>query len=188
GATTYSVAIDPELSFTIEGVNSGQTHNGITTDITTTPTAFPFGTLVTDQPHHAAHKLTITTNAPHGYKVFSYLADPITGSYGSTEISPFGATNATWNTPQAWMAPTGTVAGSNTGWFGANTTDVRIPGWSSAANKFGPISTVPHIVAESSGPDPSGSIIYVTYVLGVNGVQTSDIYIGNLLYDIQPTY
>lgn len=189
GTATYTVIEDPVLTFNVEAVSSGTTHNGITTTQTSTSTTIPFGRIqANSSPEFIAHKLTITTNAPRGYTVNAYLADNLKGSYNSAEISPFGAVNATWSTPQLWSSPTGTTANSDTGWIGANTTDGRVSGWSSASQKFGPISVVAHAVATSTGPDRSGTVVYVTYGLEVNAAQPSDTYTGNIIYDVQARY
>ena len=185
----YYVIEDPRLTFNIEGVSSGTIHNGVTTSITSTGTSLPFGLLKTGTPVYIANKLTITTNAPHGYTVTAYLQSPISGVYTTGSISPFGALNATWSTPQSWSSPSGTAANTNSGWFGANTTDTRVSGWSSGTSgKFGPISGSAHTVAYSSGPDRTGSVVYITYGLEVNSVQPADAYSGKILYDVQPTY
>jgi hypothetical protein len=195
GTTAVDTAVEPfmivedaSLSFEVAGVASGQTHNGITTSVSSSPSALPFGVIQPGGVKYAAHELRITTNAPGGYKVYAHLEEPITGKDIRNSISPFGATDATWETPQAWMTPTGTGRSSNSGWFAANTTDARVTGWSSASGKLGPISTTPHIVAQSTGSDREGSVIYVTYALGVNYTQAADVYSGTVFYDIQAIY
>lgn len=189
GTTTYTVTEDPILTFNVEAVSSGSTHNGITTTQTSTSTSIPFGRIqANNSPEYIAHKITITTNAPHGYTVNAYLADSLKGTYNNAVISPFGAINATWSTPQLWSSPTGTTANTDTGWIGANTTDTSVTGWSSASQKFGPVSIVAHPVATSSSPSRSGKVVYVTYGIEVNAAQPSDTYTGNIIYDVQARY
>ena len=186
--TSFDIFEDPYVTFEIAGMSSGTTHNGITANGTSTSTTLPFGTLDPGQVVYLAHKLTIATNAPHGYTVNMQLANPVAGVYSGTQISPFGATSATWSTPQSWSSPNGTVTGTNTGWFGANTTDTRISGWSSASAKFGPVSAVSHPVAQSTSPEVTPFDAYVTYAIEVNGAQTADLYQGTLTYNIETTY
>jgi hypothetical protein len=189
GTATYLVKEDPTLTFKVEAVASGTTHNSITTTQASTTTSLPFGTLKAgNSPVYIAHKLTVTTNAPRGYTVDAYLADGFKGTYTGGHLSPFGAINATWITPQTWTTPTGTSANTDTGWIGANTTDTRVNGWVSATQKFGPISTTPHPIATSTGPDRAGTVIYVTYGVEINGLQPADVYSGNIIYDIQTGY
>jgi hypothetical protein len=188
GLSSYTIIEDPFLTFEVKGVAKNQSHNGITTTIDSTSTAIPFGTLQYNQPKYAAQEIHISTNAIHGYQVYAYLNSNFLGAYFGKKIDPFGALNATWSTPQTWSSPFGTTPGINTGWFGANTSDSRIAGWSSASGKFGPISEIPHVVAESTGADRAGSTIFVTYGIEISSYQTSDYYSGNLIYDVQATY
>ncbi|MBU6389807.1 hypothetical protein KGQ71_04830, partial [Patescibacteria group bacterium] len=89
---------------------------------------------------------------------------------------------------QPWSVPTGSSSNSNSGWFGANTSDSRVSGWSGASAKFGPISPVEHPVDYSSSSDRSGTVVVVTYGLEVNALQPSDIYSGILVYNVEATY
>lgn len=188
GSTTYTVMEDPSMNFEVKSVAADTTHNGITTSLDSTANGLPFGNLKPNEVKYIAHELSISSNSPHGYKVYAYLEENIKGQNISSTISPFGATNATWDNPVAWEDPTGTEPNSNTGWFAANTTDSRVTGWENASQKFGPISPVPHLVATSDGPDESGSTIYVTYAFGVNSLQPSDTYSGKIIYDVQTTF
>jgi hypothetical protein len=188
GWAGFTLVEDPLMTFDIQSVNSGSTNNGITTSLSSTSTTVPFNNLSQNKVVYVAQKLVITTNAPHGYTVNAYLADNVIGTYINGLISPFGATNATWDTPQLWSDPNGTTANSNTAWIGANTTDGNVPGWSGATNKFGPISLTKHTVSYSSTPAPSGNTIYVTYAIEANGIQPADVYIGSIIYNVQAIY
>ncbi len=57
----------PTISLTITGVAAGQTRCGVTTDVTTTALAVPFGTMSLNTFKNAAHLLTVNTNASGGY-------------------------------------------------------------------------------------------------------------------------
>ncbi len=189
GNIAFEITEDPSLTMLVEGVASGQTHNGITTSTTSSNTSLPFGSIGGGQVKYVAHKLTITTNAPAGYTVSAKLESSIVGNYNSGVVHPFGAINATWTTPQSWSTPDGTTPNNNTGWFGANTTDTRVTGWSgSTSGKFGPISTVARTVARSTTPDRAGTVVYVSYALGVNNLQPADVYTGTIVYDVVASY
>jgi len=179
---------DPSLTFEVFSVAAGTTNNGITTNETSSANGLPFGRIASGQVRYVAQRLRIVTNAPSGYTVNARLSEDITGGYAGSVIDPFSATNASWTTPQLWSTPVGTTPNSDTGWFGANTTDTRVAGWASASQKFGPISAVAHPVATSSGPDRGGTNVYVTYALGVNSIQPSDIYNGKIVYEVQASY
>lgn len=189
GDTTYTTNEDPSLTFQVDDVASGQTNNGVTSNISTTSTSIAFGHLGAGTVRYGTHKITVTTNAPHGYYVQVKLENDWAGDrYPANYISPFGATGATWTSPQNWSSPDGTSINSNSGWFGANTSDTRVTGWSSASGKFGPISQTPHTILLSTGPDRSGAVIYVSYAIEVNGAEGADSYSAQLVYNIVPTF
>ena len=182
GSASYAVSEAPTFSLSIDPVASGTAVNGLTTTAASTSTAVPFGRIKVGSVAYVAQKLTVKTNAPGGYAIYAMLDAAISGSGGNDYLSAFGATDATWSAPKPWATPSGTTSNSNTGWIAANTTDSRLPSWSGASGKLGPISPVPQPVAYSSGPDRGGSTIYVTYALGVNVWQASDTYSGHILY------
>lgn len=189
GITTYTVTEDPYLNFEIKSVASGQTHNGITTTIGSTSTTLPFNRIFGGGVNYSAHELSVSTNAPSGYIVYSYVENNLRGVTPANTIQPFGAVNATWDNPLPWSQPDGSTANDNTGWFGANTTDYRVStAWLDGQYLFGPISSIPHAVARSPLEDRAGSSIFVTYALGINALQPSDSYTTNLVYNVYTTY
>lgn len=69
-AVLVSASVDQSLSFSITGQTSGSSRCGATTDVTTTATSVPWGTLSSSNTfYNAAHLLTVSTNAPGGYSV-----------------------------------------------------------------------------------------------------------------------
>lgn len=189
GDTMFTVEEDPWLTFEVSGVGSGSTNNGVTTTVASTATSLPFGIIAPNSAVYAAHQLEIITNAPGGYTVTAVLAQLIEGTYDGGEIDPFAGVNATWTTPQDWETPSGTSANTNTGWFGANTSDTRVSGWESGTSgKFGPLGAIARPVAYSEGPDRTGTTVYVSYVLGINSIQPADHYSGTIRYDIKANY
>lgn len=188
GTTRYTVIEYPSLNLTISGVSGGATHNGLTSSHTSDDTALNFQSLGAGNVVYLTQKLRITTNAPNGYTIYAQLENPIAGQVYSGQFSPFGATDATWTTPQSWTEPTGVISNSNSGWIAANTSDTNVSGWSSGSGKLGPLSTSKKPIAYSDGPDPSGRDIYITYAMGVNSLQASDVYKGNIIYSIEPIY
>lgn len=189
GSIAVKITEDPYLTFTVEGVAASTTTNGITSSYTSTSTSLPFGTLPVNTPKYITQKLTVSTNAPNGYTVYAELSESLSAIYQSSTFSPFGATNATWTSPQAWMTPTGQTSNSNTGWMGANITDTTVTGWSSGTSlKFGPISTSKKPITTSSGPQRSGKVTYITYVVGVNSLQGGNVYNGAISYHVEAEY
>jgi hypothetical protein len=176
------------LSFTVDGVASGETHNGITTSIGTQYDEINFGNLQMNDPKFAAQKLTVSTTAANGYRVYVKIDGYLQGLMPANKIDPFAALNASWTAPQVWSSPTGTENNSDSGWVGANTSDMRVVGWASASGKFGPLSSTNHVVMQSSSSDDVGTSIYVSYGIEVNGYQPADRYMGQIIYSIVPTY
>jgi hypothetical protein len=174
----------PNLSFSIQGVLGNTLTNGITTSAATEANELDFGSLTVSSPKYIAHQLNVTTNAASGYTVSIKMNSTLQGNYPANIIEEFPAT---WNSPQAWTEPTGTTANVNTGWFGANTSDTRVPGWETASGLFGPVGTTSRTVMRSTGID-GGSSAYVTYAIEVNRHQPTDTYAGVLVYNILPVY
>lgn len=197
GATTYvsnsslviqAVALAPELSFTITGVADNQTNNGITTDVTTTTSTIPFGNFGMNEPRFAAQALNVTTNdAVTNFNVYVQQTTSFQGVYPANNIDPFAANGATWGNPQAWATPTGTTRNEDTGWFGANTSDSQVSGWSGdTSGLFGPVSSNPVMVMTGSrGLDKT---VTVSYGVEVNLYQPADMYATNIIYTILPIY
>jgi len=182
-------AIDPSMSFSVAGVASSQTNNGITTTVTSTVSSLPFGNIGLASPEYAAHELTMVTNeASTGYTVTAHIASEIQGYYPANNIDPFTGNSATWEIPQLWTSPTGTVANVDTGWFGANTTDTNITGWGAGSSgKFGPMDETPVLVMQGSLPEANDTE-YVSYGIEVNVYQPADIYSTTLIYNALPVY
>jgi hypothetical protein len=189
GDTTYQVTEDPTLLFEVEAVDSNETANGVTTTLASTDTSFAFGKLTQLEREVVRHKITVSTNAPGGYTISAHFSNAFEAVTSNEPIQPFGATNATWSTPQTWDSPDGTTMSDDTGWFGANTTDTRVTGWSgSTSNKFAPFGTTERTIAYSSGPDRAGTVIYVSYALEINLGQPADSYEGEITYNVQASY
>lgn len=83
-----TATIDPTITFTIAAVSSGQSRCGATTDVTTTPTAVPFGSLTLGAFNDAAQQLSCVTNGAGGYVVTVIENDQLSidGEHG-TELS-----------------------------------------------------------------------------------------------------
>lgn len=95
-AVRVSATIDPTITFTIAGVNTGTSTCGATPDIDTTtgtnaPLAVPFGTLTLNTFTDASHNLTISTNADGGYAVTAIEDDQL-GKDGATTPNIVDAT------------------------------------------------------------------------------------------------
>jgi hypothetical protein len=174
----------PSLSFTISAVPSNTATNGITTNIASEISKLDFGYLVPSVPKYIAHKLNVKSTTTSGYVVYTKFLYSLQGLYPANIIEAFPES---WSAPASWYSPTGTTANINTGWIGANTSDTRVPNWSSASGKFGGLSTVNVKVMESTDVD-AGTDAYVTYAMEINDRQPTDTYIGTLVYNVTATY
>ncbi len=185
---TFNIPLySPSLSFIIEAVGANTVTNAITTSVASTYNSIPFGYLGVSSPTYAAHKLSVNTNTDYGYTVYARLQYDLQGVNPANNIDPFASTGVSWTSPVVWQSPTGTSANVDTGWFGANTSDTRVPGWSDAGAKFGPVSTSDVAVMYSSGAD-TGTTVYVTYAIDVNQYQPTDLYSSVIEYTVVPTY
>ena len=140
-----------ELTFTVEGVGSGQSTEGVTTDVATTPVSIPFGSVPFDTDYTAAYRLTVDVNATEGYQMFMYANQDLLDSYGN-RIEPITGTNAS---PLAWSSG---CTGATPGCIGYHAGDDALSGGASSTrffpdNTYAALSTTtPEEVMFSSQP------------------------------------
>ena len=82
-AVKVTATVAPQITFTISGVSSSTTKCGVTTDVTTTATAVPFGDVLISSFRNAAQNLLVSTNAINGYTVTAVANDQM-GLNGDT--------------------------------------------------------------------------------------------------------
>ncbi|MCL9972031.1 MAG: hypothetical protein NBV63_01305, partial [Candidatus Pacebacteria bacterium] len=116
------------LTFTLSGVSSGTATEGVTTDVTTTASSVPFGALPSGAEVEAAQRISVTTNATGGYRLYTFARQGLLS--GGNTIAPVSGTNAS---PNAW----GTGC-SGTGCFGYHAGDDVLSGSSA---RFAPNDT-----------------------------------------------
>lgn len=177
-----SLTIDPTLTFTIAGVASSNTVNGVTTTITTTPTAISFLNSVTPSTNGvSAHNLTASTNAAGGYALYIRHTGLLTNGSGNT-IDNLGSNNAS---PGAFPAP-GTEA------WGYTTQDSTLQSGTPARFTTGPSwagfsITTNELVADETGPGASGTT-RVSHQVGVSGTTEAGTYQTTIIYTAASTY
>lgn len=185
-AVTVTARVDPSFTFVVTGVGDAQTNNGITTTGTSTFNSLPFGNLTPGTPRYLAHQLNVTTNTQAGYVVSARMAQQMVGVYAGNNIDPF---IEPWGTPAAWQEPNGTTPNDNTGWFGGNTTNTVVSGWSgTTTGLFGGIGSTAVNVKRRNTSDDGSVPTYVSYAIEVNVFQPADTYQGRLQYNAVPTY
>jgi hypothetical protein len=124
---TITGAVDSFLSFTISGVDFGETVNADLTSITGTSTAttVPFGAVAPLTEYVMAQDLAATTNTVNGFTVTVSARSDLTSGGGST-IDSFTDGTAT-STPVVWQAPSGQSGDTDTyGHWGVTTEDVSL--------------------------------------------------------------
>lgn len=171
------------LTFTVNGLSSGVSTEGVTTDITTTPSSIPFGSLAIGSQIDAAHRLTVTTNATNGYKVYTYQRQGLINER-STPIDPVTGTNAS---PLAWT--TG-CSGSAYGCYGYHSGEDVLTGGStrfSANDTFAGYVGALDEIAYDSGPVTNKNTDMV-YRVEVREEQEDGNYESEILYIITPIF
>jgi hypothetical protein len=136
------------LTFTITGIGSGIITEGVSTTVTSTASSVPFGSLLFGADRRAAQRLTVTTNALHGYQIHLF-EDQAFVNEANYEIPPVVATN---ETPAGWMTA---CAASLSGCLGYHAGDDVLAGNSTrfaADDSFARLETSTKEVAWSSGP------------------------------------
>lgn len=109
-----TASVNTTLTFTISGVASGSTPaNGEagTTDVTTTATAIPWGTLTPGTAKKARQDLAVTTNARNGFTVTVWQDQNLLSSTGA-DIDVFK--DGVDGSPAAWASPTATLDSEDT--------------------------------------------------------------------------
>jgi hypothetical protein len=172
------------LTFSIAGVSSSTVTEGITTDIGATATSIPYGNLVIGNDVEAAHRLTVTTNAPEGYQLYLTSPSELTSASGAV-VPPVTGTN---QSPVGW----GTGCSfSAAGCFGYHAGDDTLDGGSTrfAANDtYARFSTTTlDEVVYSSGPIANESVDMV-YKVKATPMQAAGQYSTIIRYIAVPTF
>jgi hypothetical protein len=178
---SVSLTVDPSLSFTIAGVASSQTVNGATTNVTTTATTVPLGTVTASTNVIGAHDLTVTTNAGSGYAVnVRYSAAPTSGS---DTIDDHTGTNAS---PTAFSAAGTEAFGytTNDSSLGTGTAD-RFS--SSGGNKWAAFTTS-NVEVAYSGSAVSSETTRAGYQVGIAGTTPAGNYTNTVIFTATPAY
>lgn len=187
---SVTARVDPTFTFQVAGVTGDGiiTRNGstMTSGVTSTVTAIPFGNLTSGTEKFAGHDLTVVSNTDGGYNVTVRMLANLTGTAYSFDIDPFTGNAATTTSAQAWTLPTGGTAGTNTGWLGVGTNDTDVPGRS--ANAFFSLSAANTTLVMSNADSTTGESNEIAYGIEVNSSQPADNYTGTLVYNAVPVY
>lgn len=208
-----SATVDETLSFTLAGVTaSGQTVSCITTDVTSTTTEVPWGTISTSNSFlNAAHLLTVSTNADGGYTLTAEELDQLkregatcTGGNQSESSSCIKNTacdggSCTQTSEDDWETATNNgfgyslrnSSGTDAAFsynavsgscIGTSSTDFCARPFSDAAD-----AQAGATIMSNTGP-VNGSAAYVCYRISVSAIQPAGYYTNVLRYIATPTF
>ncbi len=177
-----SVTIDPTLTFAVNAITSGTTVNALATNVTTTSTTIPFGSVSSAGPNGiAGHSLVVSTNAASGYTVYIRYTAAITDGNGHT-IADWTGSNTT---PTAFPAA-GTSA------FGYTTESTSLSGTGnrfnvSSSNKYAAFTATNAEVARNTLPAASDTT-KIGYQVGISSTQAAGTYTTTVTLTATPTY
>jgi len=197
-----TATVDSTLDFTISGMASGSSVNGINCDQTTTSTSTPFGTLVVNATTTVCQKLNVTTNADGGYTVTVEQDHELQSETGSTinsfNNSPDGTGSTTAGT---WQPPRNVIDEEHTyGHMGLTSDDQDLStgtGYNDFYNSGSPLyaglnSTDPMPIMHHTGPaDGTTASIgeaHVAYSAQIASLQEAGDYESTLTYICTPTF
>lgn len=189
-SVAMTASVDPTFSFSLAAVNTSGTVNSATTNITTTASTIPFGTLTSGSTKIGAIDTTVTTNAAVGYTITIAATTTPPLQDGSKNLDVFTGVNAT---PTTWTSPAGSSASVNTGFVGYTTNEAALGTGtatrftSSGGNKWAGLITTPEEVAYSA-VGASARTMRVGFQAEVNALQPSGSYTGTVLLVATPTY
>jgi hypothetical protein len=176
--STVTLTVDPTLTFTVNGVSSGQACNGSTSTQTSTATTIPFGTVNIAANSIVCQDLQISTNATNGFTVYArYTGKP---QSGANLIADTAGTNAA---PTAFSAP-GTEA------YGYTTNDVSLG--TGTANRFSSnlwaamTGSNNEIAFDATGV--TSTVYRVGHQVGISATTRPGTYITTIIYTCTPVY
>jgi len=202
-----TATVDPSLTFTIAGAASGASRCGTTTDVTTTATGVPFGSVSLAAFNDASQTLSAVTNGAGGYAVTMISDDQLSvGGDHTTEIvntdcdseNCTDATSGEWSTENdvsgfgfsiqnvdASTVPFeySTATGNCTGTYCAR----MIPSTATASETPDDSDTALSIMSKTTIPTTTEDM-YVCYRLTVATTQTAGDYENNITYVATATF
>ena len=185
--STLSLSIDQTLSFTVNGVNNGQSCGGGTTAQTSTATTIPFGSVSSAANSIVCQDLTASTNATNGYTIFArYTGSPSDGlGHSIADVSP-----GTNSSPNSFSAA-GTAA------YGYTTNDQTLStcGGSCSANRFYNGTTYNWAAMTTSNAEVayeaagvSSTTYRIGHQVGISITTPAGSYSTSIIYTCTPVY
>jgi hypothetical protein len=193
-----SATVDPTINFAITGVASGQSRCGVTTDVTTTVSSVPFGTMALNTFKNLSHQLTVSTNGSGGYVVTASENDQLGKDGTTTPFIPDSTGNAAGMTESTFAEWTTTTI--NGFGFSIQNLDAAVVPFqyttatgactgTFCARQFADIqgAETPQTIM-SSTTIANAEDIYVCYRLGVGATQAAGDYENQITYTATGTF
>jgi hypothetical protein len=191
--------VDATLEFTVSGVASSTSFNGVTCNRNSTATTTDFGTLAAGASTTVCQALAVTTNADDGYIVTVEQDQEMTSDSGSNINSFNNSQDGTGSTtPGTWQSPSGILDVYNTyGHMGLTSSDAdlnSLGGYNdfTGSSYAGLNSADPMVVMHHDGPadgstDNKGAA-NVAYTAEITALQEAGDYESTLTYIATPTF
>ncbi len=176
-----SLTIDASLSFTVTGVNNGDSCNGSTTTGTSTATTLPFGAVTTASNSILCQDLAAATNATNGYTIsLRYTGQPQNST--ADVIADHSGTNTS---PTTFSSP-GTEA------YGYTTSDASLG--SGTADRFTSpaqawaAATTSNAEVAFSATGTALTHYFIGHQVGISSTTAGGTYSTTIIYTCTPVY
>ncbi len=179
---TVTATIDPSISFVVTGIPDTTGVNGSTTNVVSTATTVPFGTVTTSTNKIGGNILTISTNAANGFTVFTRNTQLMTAPGPSTIAAHVDPNSA----PATFPAANSTEA------FGYTTTDATLgtgtPGRFTGGKWAGFATTFTGNEVFYNGGPVTTNAVSVGMQIAINGLTKAGSYTTVVEYSAVPIY
>ncbi|MEL6802433.1 MAG: hypothetical protein AAFO91_01450, partial [Bacteroidota bacterium] len=136
------------MQFTVDGLSSGTTTEGVVLDATSTATSIRIGSLPLNTEHEVAQRLVMDTNATEGFVIYMFTDQGLLSSSGE-EISDISGSN---ESPVTWAAG---CSAAGTSCFGYHVGDDTLSGGDTRFaldDTYAPVTNVPAEIMASAVP------------------------------------
>jgi hypothetical protein len=171
------------LTFSVSGLPQSTSTNGVMTNVSTTATGIPFGSLIIGTSTIAAQRLLITTDAAEGYEIYAEQDQQLTDARGD-QLPGVAGTNAS---PVAWSSGC-TV--TSAGCYGYHAGSPVLSGGSvrfAADDSYAALTSTIAEVGYGGSPAVSSTMDMV-YRAQIGATQGTGAYQNNIIYVVAPSF
>lgn len=146
-----TASVDTIFTFTVSGLATSTSLNGLSTNGSTTATVMAFNTLAPGTEWLLGQQLTVSTNARNGFTVTVVEDQNLLSSTGA-DIDLFN-NGATTSIPEVWAPPDSTIDSDETyGHMGVTSDDTDLNSGEFVGSKFAGNFNTPRVVFSHNGP------------------------------------